>query len=81
MSTITREIRIVGAKTFEERVAAIAAIEKHGENSKHVIHKVKSGGKWHTVEVHCFKSIVATVVTKRGFNLQGVQARGMECIA
>lgn len=78
---MSREIRIIGATTFDERVAAIAAIEKHGEVQKHVIHKVKSGGKWHTVEVHCFKSIVAEVVTKREFKLQGTQARGMECMA
>ncbi len=38
----SREIRIIGADTFDKRVAAIAAIEKHGERSGHVIHKVKA---------------------------------------
>ncbi|PSU23842.1 hypothetical protein [Photobacterium kishitanii] len=69
----SREIRIIGADTFDKRVAAIAAIEKHGERSGHVVHKVKSGGIWHSIEVHVFKCVIAEVVTKRVFKLQGAQ--------
>lgn len=69
----SREIRIIGADTFDQRVAAIAAIEKHGERSGHVIHNVKSGGIWHSIEVHVFKCVIAEIVTKRAFKRQGAQ--------
>ncbi|MEC6796802.1 hypothetical protein VXS03_07065 [Photobacterium sp. S4TG1] len=69
----SREIRIIGADTFDQRVAAIAAIEKHGERSGHVIHNVKSGGIWYSIEVHVFKCVIAEIVTKRAFKLQGAQ--------
>ncbi|PSU19940.1 hypothetical protein CTM97_18555 [Photobacterium phosphoreum] len=68
-----REIRIIGADTFDKRVAAIAAIEKHGERSGHIIHTVKSGGIWHSIEVHVFKCVIAEVVTKRAFKLPSAQ--------
>ncbi|EEZ39911.1 hypothetical protein VDA_000931 [Photobacterium damselae subsp. damselae CIP 102761] len=39
---------------------------------------MKYKDKHYTVEVHVFKTIVAEIVKKREFKLQGMQAKDME---
>lgn len=72
---MNKEIRIIHAVNYAERIAAITAIEKQGDHAGHKTYSVKSDGKYYTVEVRVFKVITAEIVKPRKFSLKGKHAK------